>query len=142
MIPLAAAGAFLRAVPRQVWYVLALLVALWIGYAWAFHRGAASRDDEVSKWRTAAQAGVDANTSNQNTIRELREANAAWAATCTLDTNASGEAAETVEANRDALPRDDQRRQQEREKTYDRDPSAAEWGRTVVPAAVADRLRR
>ena len=53
------------------------------------------------------------------------------------------EAANKAAENRDALPRDDQRRQEERETMiYDRDQTAAEWGRTVVPAAVADRLRR
>ena len=91
----------------------------------------------------AAKAGVEANTANQATIADLRRVNADWAKKCTFDPAASGEAANKAAENRDALPRDDQRRQEERETMiYDRDQTAAEWGRTSVPAAVADRLRR
>ena len=144
MIPaLAPVAALLGGVPRWVWQVIAAALLAWLAYSWAYGRGAASRDAEVGQWRTAAQAGLAANTTNQNTIRELRKANLEWAERCTFDQTASGKDANTVEANRDALPRDDQRRQEERETMiYDRDQSAAEWARAVVPAAVADRLRK
>lgn len=138
---LAAILAALRRVPAPVWYSLLTAACLWFAYSWIFHRGAASREQEVNLWRTAAQAATEANRANQKTIAGLREANAAWAATCTLDQNASGEAVSTVEANRDALPADDNRRQQERGRTYETEPSAAEWSRTRVPESVARRLR-
>ena len=102
-----------------------------------------SAQHERDDWRTAAQAGLAANQTNQATIADLRRVNADWAKKCTFDPAASGEAANKAAENRDALPRDDQRRQEERETMiYDRDQTAAEWGRTSVPAAVADRLRR
>ena len=135
--------AALAAVPRWVWKLLAVLLFAWLAYSWAYERGAASREAEIDQWRAAAKAGVEANTANQATIADLRRVNADWAKKCTFDPAASGEAANKAAENRDALPRDDQRRQEERETMiYDRDQTAAEWGRTSVPAAVADRLRR
>lgn len=144
MIGVAAAAAigFLRRVPRQVWYALAAVALAWLAYSWAYNRGAASRDAEVDGLNAALAACAGANKSNQQTIADLRAANAKWAKSCAFDEAASGKDAQTVEANRDALPRDDNRRQQEREKIYERQPIDAEWGRTRVPDRVAARLRR
>lgn len=97
--------------------------------------------DEQAAAETRSAILVDVNQANAKTITDLREANAAWARTCSFDPRAAEGAASTAAQNRDALPADDQRRQEEREKTYVAQPAAAEWSRVRIPADLARRLR-
>ena len=100
-----------------------------------------ARDDAAAA-ETRAAILVDVNQSNAKTITDLREANAEFARVCSFDPKAAEGAASTAAQHRDALPADDQRRQEEREREYGTEPTAAEWSRAAVPAGIADRLRR
>lgn len=83
-----------------------------------------------------------AQTTNLQTIDDLREANQTWARKCALNPAAASEAAAATEQASGALPADDQRRESERESAYVVDPSAAAWGRVRVPAGLLGRLRK
>ena len=83
-----------------------------------------------------------ANTGNVDAIKKLREANKGWSSLA--DQRAAGAAAavKRVEAERDTLATELEQARRARRKTYETDKPAAAWGRTVVPAASADQLRK
>jgi hypothetical protein len=139
---------FLGAVPRQVWYALALGFAVWFAYDWSFDRGAGSRDGEVTELRATAaglqrrlDAAVDANANNQNTIATLEQANAAWAAMARSNEVERDAAVARLDTERARLQGELQAERARRRSIYQGDTNAAQWAATAVPDGIVDRLR-
>lgn len=137
----ASALAFLRAVPREVWYALALLAALWWAYDWAYDRGAASRDAEVALAQSSLVMAQDANEGMQAAIARLQEVNRELAQGRLADREAAQDAVARIEKERDRLARSLAAARRDREMLYERDEYARAWGAARVPDAVLDGLR-
>lgn len=120
-----------------------LALALLCGAGWGIqtHRLDNARADLASA-RQTADAAVAFNATLRQTIDELQRANEAWASKHAADLAAGAQAVAAVERERDALQAELRKRRADRETEYGRDPTAATWGRTVVPAGVAGSLRK
>jgi hypothetical protein len=75
------------------------------------------------------------------TIGKLVAENRAWAEAAKTQQEAADEAIAAVAGQRDALAKELAVRRRDRGIIYERNPDAAAWARTRVPAAVADQLR-
>ncbi len=133
---------FLRSVPLWVWVVAAIALAAFLYGEKRYDDGAASRDGEVASARQTAAAAVASNATLRQTMGTLQRANAEWASKNAADLAAGREAVAAVERERDALQAEVDKRRADRNRLYDTDQSAAAWGRTVVPSAVAAGLRK
>jgi hypothetical protein len=137
----AATVGFLRGIPREVWYAIGLALLAWWAYDAVFDRGAASRDAQVANLQTMLETERAANESNLSTIGKLVAENRAWADAAQEQQEAADKAIAAVAGQRDALAKELAVRRRDRGIIYERNPDAAAWARTRVPAAVADQLR-
>lgn len=138
----AGAWAFLRGIPREVWYALILAVVAWWAYDAVYDRGAASRDTEVAALHAQIEAARAAEKSNLAAIDKLVAENRAWAAAAQVQQEKAAAAVAAVAQERDALARELAQRRHDRGIIYERNPDAAAWARARMPAAVADQLRQ
>jgi peptidoglycan hydrolase CwlO-like protein len=113
----AATVGFLRGIPREVWYAIGLAL------------------------QTMLETERAANESNLSTIGKLVAENRAWADAAQEQQEAADKAIAAVAGQRDALAKELAVRRRDRGIIYERNPDAAAWARTRVPAAVADQLR-
>lgn len=51
--------AFLKLVPREVWYAIGLIAAVWFAYDWAYDRGYDARDVECKEAELQARIDVE-----------------------------------------------------------------------------------
>jgi hypothetical protein len=140
------AWGFLRAIPWQVWLVVAVLAAGWL---YGEHTRAEGEAKVQAKWdqrevEVAAEIGKwrQANEDNQRAIATLTEANHAWAGVADATRAKADKAAAAVEAQREQFARDLEQARRDRGAIYAKDPDAAAWGRARVPARIADQLRQ
>lgn len=125
------------------WHALAFLSVAVAALAWGGVQAwrLNTRTDELAVQTRLAEAGVAVNATNVQTIATLRQANADFAKAADERTQAALDSAAAVASERDALAAELERRRTAREKVYETDPSAAEWGRARVPDGVLRGLR-
>lgn len=100
------------------------------------------RDNEISGFKAAIATYQGAQETNLGAIKTLRAANEAWSTAADARNQRADDAVAAVAAERDALAAELDESRRARKGIYDRDRDAAEWGRAVVPARIADDLRR
>lgn len=115
--------------------VLLLSVALTIQH----YRLAAAKSD-IKSLTTQLGACQDANTSNLETIKNLKAANTDWATKCGKPGPVAVEAGREVENTVTAVDAALAAAKLERGLLYENDKTAAGWGASVLPSAVAARL--
>lgn len=133
--------AFLRSVPREVWYALVLGLVAWWAYDTVYDRGAASREFEIANLTTMLETERAANDSNMTTIAKLVAENQAWAAAAKVQEEQAAKAVASVRRERDALAAELAQRRKNRGNLYRENEQAAAWGGARVHPAVADQLR-
>lgn len=117
---------------------LAICAAGWGVQSWRLSSAHKERDAA----RQTAELSVALNATNVHTIDTLRRANGQWASIHAESEQKAALALAAVARERDALRAEIEKRRAQREHVYETDQSAAAWGRTAVPRAVADSLRR
>lgn len=139
----AVARGILSGIPRQVWYALAIGVAVWWAYDWAYDRGAASRDAEVAKLQGRiadlaedVRVASEANESNATTIAELKQANNRWAETLRVNEEEAAARQAALEQERARLAGELAASRQARAKIYQGDTYAASWAAAAVPVGI------
>lgn len=143
----AAAGArkLAAAVPARVWLGLLAAMLVFAGIWWVYAQGKdAGRAEMAAKLANVESALVMAradNESNAEAIARLVAANLELAEGRAVDQEAAAGAVAKVEQERDALAAELEKRRKSRGEVYERDPSAAAWGREPVPAGILAGLR-
>lgn len=117
---------------------LAICAAGWGVQSWRLSSAHTERDAA----RRTAELSVALNATNVQTIDTLRRANGQWASIHAESEQKAAVAVAAVARERDALRAEIDKRRAQRNVIYDKQPDAAAWGRTAVPRAVADSLRR
>jgi hypothetical protein len=133
------------AIPLRVWLgllgaVLAFAFIWWV-YAEGKQAGRAEMSAKLANVESALALARADNESNQDAIARLVKANLELAEGRAVDQEAAREAVAQAERERDALAADLAKRRKERGEVYDRDPSAAAWGRERVPDGILAGLR-
>ena len=121
---------------RGVVAVLALIAMTFCAWRWN------ANADTVSRLKAEALQWEQANRDNVKAIDALRDANKAWSTLADKRKAAAEIAVAAVAAERDRLAAELQSRQSSRRVIIVSDRDAASWGRAVVPAAVADSVRK
>lgn len=115
--------------------VVALVLA---GFcAWRWHANAG----EVAAYEADARQWAQANRDNVAAIKSLRDANAQWSGLAESQRARADAAVNDAAAIRYTLNLEREQHRRDRQALYARDPGASAWGRSPVPAAVADSLR-
>lgn len=120
-----------------LWFFLMCLFLLWTGIQ-------SCRLNTAQKKNATAKVDVknltQANKSNVQAIESLREANRAWSEAYDYDLQANETAIIGLRKDKEALTRGLAAAAKEREAIYAKYPKARAWGRTGVPARIADSL--
>lgn len=98
----------------------------------------AERDTLIAQAATWRQA----NASNVQAIDDLKKANQAWSSIARDTQTKAAQAVAAAASERDALAKEYDERRRARSELYRDNQDAAAWGRTAVPAGVADLLRK
>ena len=136
---------FAGAVPARVWLGLLAAALVFSVLAYTYHKGKdAGRAEVAAKLANVESALVMAradNESNVEAIARLVAANLELAEGRAVDQKAAAGAVAKVAKERDALAAELEKRRKSRGEVYERDPSAAAWGRERVPAGILAGLR-
>jgi hypothetical protein len=136
MIPLLAlkpAADFLKAIPREAWYLIGVLVLLlilrshWIGV------GKDISDAKIAEVKAELSVCHEANKSNLDTINQLKDANALYASESAKQLDKLGKVqkdAKTAQKRADAL---EKALQKDKQRAYENNP---EWATAGVPADI------
>jgi hypothetical protein len=100
------------------------------------------RADQVDTLEVQAALWQQAVTSKDQAISDLKLANEEWKGLAEQRKQAAAAAVESVARERDALAAELANRRRDRGQIYAQDPDAAAWGRTRIPARIADQLRK
>lgn len=101
-----------------------------------------NRTGERDQLQAEATLWQQANRDNLRAIGDLKLANEAWAGLAAAGAEKSKAAVAAVETENRRLAEELSAARRERGTIYATDPDAAAWGRTRVPARIADQLRR
>lgn len=100
------------------------------------------RTGERDKLQADSVLWQQANRDNVKAIADLSAANAAWADAARAGQARAEAAAQKIAQEREQHARELEEARNERGVIYATDPNAAAWGRTRVPARIADQLRK
>lgn len=132
-----AAREVLGAISLKTWAMILLALAVGI-QTWRLNSAQHKIElhaAEVEKWSSA-------NAANVRAIRLLKEANEAWARAADKRGQKAKDAVADLEEWKRAHSQQPEKSKQERRKIYERNPDAAQWGRTVVPSELERVLRQ
>lgn len=127
----------LGAISLKTWAIILLALAVGV-QTWRLNSAQHKIElhaAEVEKW-------AGANAANVRAIRLLKEANEAWAKAADKRGKKAKDAVADLAEWKRTHSQQPEKSKQERRKIYERNPDAAQWGRTVVPSVLIDQLRK
>lgn len=133
--------AWLRRVPKEVWYALVAALLVWLAYSWAYNRGARSEEARTQAVQVLLDTALEANKTNMGTIDALKRANDELANGREADKEAADKAVAALAKQRDRLESDLAKAKRNRSRIYANNPEAAAVGATVVPSELVIGLR-
>ena len=126
----------LRKIPFSVYVIAALLCVIVVMYV-DIQRLHAS----IATATATANEAIDANSTNQLTIKQLQAANDSWRQRCQEDALKSQDAIAGLKAAFNQAAKDNADYKAQLDRIYEQDATAKDWGNAAVPVDVADGLR-